>query len=148
MVWLLILFKRYQKELGVRVKDLMSTPPITVGANTTIIDASKTMIDKGVGSLLVVDGEGHLVGIVTERDIIYSLARGHACRGARVGDIMSRNLIVSRGDEPIDRAIDRMREMNIRHLPVIDDHGKPIGVLSMRDILDAAAGLLKLIVQQ
>ena len=125
----------------------MSKPPIVVRSDTSIIDASKIMSDKGVGSLMIIDDRGILIGIVTERDIIHSLARGYACRESRVKDIMSRNLIVAREDEDLDKAIERMREMNIRHLPVIDDQGKPVGMISMRDILDIAGNLLKLIIE-
>ena len=142
----MVLFKRYSRRARIKVRDVMSSPPITVDAGASILDASRVMFEKGVGSVLVVDSSGRLVGIVTERDLLYAMARGIACRDARVSDIMTRNLITVGPDDDLGIAVERMREMNIRHLPVMDGEGRPLGMVSMRDILDLGMSLLRLMV--
>jgi CBS domain-containing protein len=141
-----VLYKRYVRRARIRVGDIMSAPPVTVGEDTGIVEASRIMVEKGIGSLIVVDSEGRLAGIVTERDLLYALARDLACRGGKVSDVMTRNVVTVRPEDSVSTAIDKMREANVRHLPVVDAEGRPVGVLSMRDILDVGADFLRLMI--
>ncbi len=134
-----------RRRVALRVSDLMTTPPITVHRDTSIEDAARKMYENRVGSVLVVDEEGKLVGIVTERDILYAVVRGKVGRGLPVWDIMTDNPITARPDEPLIEAIERMREANIRHLPVVDEEGRPVGVLSLRDVVDYLLTLLHIL---
>ncbi len=104
------------------------------------------MRDRQVGSLAVTDGSGKLVGILTERDIIYSAANGlFEKRDARVSSVMSKNLITVRPEDNLSQVIERMREFNLRHMIVADTQGKAVGIVAMRDILDIAIRLLRLL---
>ncbi len=141
------LFKRYVKPLEVKVRHLMSSPPIVVSSGVRVDEAVRVMWDKRVGSVIVVDDEGKLAGIFTERDVIFAAAKGALCASAPITDLMSRNVITVGPDDDAAVAVERMRQANVRHLPVIDAAGKPVGMLSIRDIVDAASLLLRIFAQ-
>ncbi len=121
-----------------RVEHLMSRPPITVRKDESVQKAAKIMFDNRVGSVLVVDSDGKLVGIVTERDLVYLIARGIEFLASRypVWEIMSEDPVTVGPDTSIQEAMEKMKELKIRHLPVVDDEGRPLGVISMRDIIE------------
>ncbi|GGP19334.1 histidine kinase [Thermocladium modestius] len=114
-----------QLELGSRV--------ITCGINEPLRDAAKKMNENNVGSVVVVDG-GKVVGILTERDLVRAVASGVPL-DAPVSRIASRNLIIARQGESMLTVGMKMIEHQIRHIPVVDDDGKVVGVLSIRDVL-------------
>ena len=96
-----------------------------------------------VGALPVVDGDGGLVGIVSERDVVRRLhERGRNLLDATVGEIMTADVVTC---SPQDRAADLARvmtERRIRHLPVCDDRGL-IGIVSIGDLVKARIGQLE-----
>ncbi|MEB3851837.1 MAG: CBS domain-containing protein [Desulfurococcales archaeon] len=91
------------------------------------------MAENNIGSVLVVEG-GRLVGIITERDVIRLLAAGRPLT-EKLGDVMTRDPVTVKPDTPLIVALARMVEYNIRHLPVVDEKGRPVGVLSVRDVI-------------
>ncbi len=140
MVWVL--------KMKYRVIDIMSTPPITLDINASVKKAARLMFDNRIGSVLIVDEEEKLRGIVTERDLIYLVATGKTTSVDEypVWQIMTENPITIAPYEPVTRALAIMREANIRHLPVVDEENKPIGVISIRDVVNyivEVIGLLK-----
>ena len=124
--------------IEMRVEHVMSTPPLTVGKDEPVQKAARVMFDNRVGSVLVVDSDGKLVGIVTERDLVYLIARGIEFLASRypVWEIMSEDPVTVGPDTSIQEAMEKMKELRIRHLPVVDDEGRPLGVISMRDIIE------------
>lgn len=140
------LFKRYAKPLAVPVEGLMSKPPVTIPMHATIDEAATLMWEKRVGSVLVVDYTGKLIGIITERDILYAVTRRIVGKSVSVVDVMVRNVVTAHPRDDIGEAIEKMRQANIRHLPVMDEKGAPVGMLSIRDVLDAAILLLRILV--
>lgn len=123
----------------VRVRDIMGAPPITTRVGSSLADAVRLMWDNKIGSVLVVGEDGRLAGILTERDVMYAAAKGLLCEGRGVSDVMSRNVITVSPDDDVSTVVEKMRQFNIRHLPVVDDEGRPIGVVSIRDVIDAGA---------
>jgi CBS domain-containing protein len=93
------------------------------------------MSERRISSLVVVDGDGRLHGILTERDVL-RLAAGHAALTGPVASVMSTPVHAIEADAPIYRVMARMARLVVRHLVVVDDHNRPIGILT-------AAGLLK-----
>ncbi len=112
-------------------------PLVRVKPEATIREASKAMVEHGVGSVLVVGDGDRLIGIFTERDLARAVARGCDPDEGRVSDYMTRNPITARPEEPLVMAGHKMIEHGIRHLPVVDGMGRLIGVISMRDVLRA-----------
>ena len=139
-------FLRRRRSFPLRVGDIMSTPPITARRDDSIEEMAKIMYDNLIGSVIIVDEEGKLEGIVTERDIIYAVAKDKVGKGLPVYMIMTENPITTTSDTPVMEAVITMRESNIRHLPVIDRERRPVGMLSLRDVLDAVTTLMEIMV--
>ncbi|WP_448577526.1 CBS domain-containing protein [Thermosphaera sp.] len=136
---------RRKKGLPVRASDVMSTPPVTAEETTSIEDVAKKMFDNDVSSIMVVDTAGRLVGIVTEKDVVGAVAIGKIGSNIPVTRFMKENPITVSPDTPLDEVLEKMRRFNIRHLPVVDKDGKPVGMVSQRDVLDVVLTLLKII---
>ncbi|ADG90370.1 CBS domain-containing protein [Thermosphaera aggregans] len=138
-------FIRRRKGLPVRATDVMSTPPITAEETMPIEEVAKKMFENNVSSVMVVDSTGRLVGIVTEKDVVGAVAIGKIGSNLPVARFMKENPITVTPDTPLDEVLEKMRRFNIRHLPVVDKDGKPIGMVSQRDLLDVVLTLLKII---
>jgi len=108
----------------------------SIAPNVKIIEALHIMADKGVGALLVMDGE-KLVGIVTERDYARKVAlEERSSRESLVSEIMSHRVLCARPDQTVEECMALMSDKRARHLPVID-HKKIIGVISIGDLVKA-----------
>ncbi len=106
---------------------------VTASPQEKIIDVVRKMHENKVGSVLIVD-DHKLVGIFTERDLVRIIAEGGKL-DQPVGNAMSRNLIVVSPQDSIAIVASKMIEHWIRHIPVVDKEGKPIGIISIRDVL-------------
>ena len=117
---------------------------ITVGADTEIADAASKMMQRNIGALLVEDS-GHLIGLITERDIVKILAQTHCdMKGMRVKDIMvpAENLVVAEPEDEVEYVMAVMIQNAIRHLPIVEQ-GKLIGIVSIRDVVKTHVRKLK-----
>jgi len=111
--------------------------PVLVTESTALADVIRIMQEKDQGALLVTDDEGQLTGIFTEMDVM----RRVACLirdldSAQVGDFMTRNPSTLQGDLPIAHALHLMSLHHFRHVPLVDDDNKPMGMVSFRDVVD------------
>ena len=124
----------------------MSSPAITLPINSSLYEVVETMYKEKIGSVLIVDENDRIAGIITERDIIYVASRGLFKKDdIKAESVMSKNIVTVSEESSIYEAIDKMRAHNIRHLPVIDSQGKPVGVISLRDLIDFSVSLLKIL---
>lgn len=104
-------------------------------SSTTVARAARLMERKNVGALLAVD-DGRLVGIFTERDIVFRVvARGLDLESTRVADVMTRTPHTVGPGERFGYALLIMHEKSFRHLPVVED-GRIVGILSARSAMD------------
>lgn len=115
------------------VGSLMSSPVHTVTADTSLRNAGNLMLDNSIGSVLIVDDDHQLEGIVTATEFIRIIADGNPDPDATVGTLMTTELITTTANEPIQTAADLMIEHGFQHLPVIDD-GEVIGLISSTDL--------------
>ena len=127
--------------MSYRVLDYVRRPPVTVKPETPIRDAARVMFEGSVGSVVVVDDSGRPVGIFTERDLVRVVAQG-APLEAPVGSVMTRDPVTVKASDSIVKAAMIMSERRIRHLPVVDDNGVLVGVISIRDVVDALKSAL------
>ena len=112
---------------------LMSSPVHTVTADTSLRDAGELMLDNNIGSVVIVDGDGQLEGIVTATEFIRIIADGDPDPDATVGTVMTTELITTTADEPIQTVADLMINHGFQHLPIIED-GEVIGLISSTDM--------------
>lgn len=111
-------------------RKVLKAPP-----ETLVSKAAKLMAAKNVGALMVVEG-GRLVGIFTERDVVFRVvARGLDARTTAVSEVMSPAPHTIHPDKPFGSALLVMHENGFRHLPVVEN-GKPIGIVSSRSAMD------------
>jgi CBS domain-containing protein len=131
--------------LSAKVKDFMEAPPVVVPEDTTIDKAASTMWERGIGSVIVVDVEGKMAGIVTASDIIFAVTKSLIGRDVPVSGIMSKTSIMATPNESVITAVERMMKENVRHLPVIEKDGSPVGIISTKDTMQIMQPLLNLV---
>jgi len=118
-------------------------PVLSVRDSATLVEAASSMERHHVGSLVVVDESGHLVGIVTERDIIAGCtSRTESPSETRVTEVMTKGVVSIRPGTPINVVHELMVAHRIRHLPVVDD-GVPVGMMSARDVMASRLEILQ-----
>lgn len=117
-----------------QVRDGMSEVSLMVGPAHTLREAARMMVEKGTGAALVNDADLPTPSIVTERDLLISVARGESPDEERVGEHMSERVIAADPGWSLERAAAEMSRRGVRHL-VVFEGGDAVGVLSMRDIV-------------
>ena len=123
-------------------------PLCTVAPEATVFEALHILAKNEVGALAVVDPQGKLMGIISERDYTRKVAlQGKNSREAHVADIMTREVLVVNPKTRARECMALMSNRKIRHLPVVDDETL-IGVLSIRDLLDAIIAEQKQTIEQ
>ena len=116
--------------------DLVGDAPHLCGPDTTLREAAIAMEGSDLGSLAVVDGR-ELVGLVTERDLRRALADRQDPEAVSVSDVMGRDPDTFDPDLDVWDAAAWISESGYRHLPVVDDDGALLGVVSVRELLKA-----------
>jgi CBS domain-containing protein len=115
--------------------DRFRMPLATVATTDTVAVAARIMRDRRVGSLVVLR-EGHPLGIVTDRDLVLRvLAPGLDPQSLRLEDLVTYDPITVSVHEGIETAAYRMREHGVRRLPVVDERGVVVGIVTADDLL-------------
>jgi CBS domain-containing protein len=113
---------------------LTPRPPVTIPADATLGAAVRQMIQQRVGAVLVIDSAGDLVGILTERDFLSKVAGVPDYDQLPVAGFMTRSPETVAPTDLLVTVIGKMDVGGYRHLPVVEA-GKPVGVVSIRDVL-------------
>lgn len=121
------------------VREGMSEVVLTIGPGHTLREAAKAMCDRSVGAAVVIDPEAPGPGVITERDILRSVAEGADPDSERVADHLTKELTFAAPDWSLEKAAGTMIRGRFRHLVVVDG-GQLIGILSMRDIVRVWTG--------
>jgi|SRR5688500_15514522 CBS domain-containing protein len=122
-----------------RVRDGMSSVVLTVGPSHSLSAAARLMTERNVGAAIVVDPDGPGFGIITERDILRSVAVGEEPSTETVGKHLTEELITAAPDWSLEQAAEAMLEGGFRHLLVVNGADLE-GILSMRDIVRCWSG--------
>lgn len=123
-----------------KAKDILSakgSAVVTIQKENPLVDAMGQFFSKRIGSLLVVDNGGNILGIIAPNDVlrvVYENAKNIPT--LTVGDVMTKDVIVATPDDKIDYLLAIMTENRIRHIPIIDE-GKLAGMISTGDIVKA-----------
>jgi CBS domain-containing protein len=114
---------------------LADRPLITASQDMTVRAASRLMAEKRIGALLIVEGKS-IIGIFTERDVLNKvLAPALDPDTTPLSQVMVANPLTIRAEKPLSHALQMMAEGGFRHVPVVDDAGIPVGMVSARDAL-------------
>lgn len=121
-----------------KIKEMMHKGVEWVSPDTPVAKLAKKMLQHDVGALPVGEND-RLIGMVTDRDVaMRGVAKGKDISKLTARDIMTKNVIWCRDSENVDDAARIMERKRIRRLPVIDDHKRMVGMLSLGDISHAA----------
>jgi len=119
----------------------------SVKPDNTVYDSLKLMADKGIGSLLVMDGE-KLVGIVTERDYARKvILEGKSSKNSTVAEVMTTRVLCVSPERTVDECMALMTDKRARHLPVLD-HKRVVGVVSIGDLVKAMISEQQVLIDQ
>lgn len=125
---------------GTRCADLMKTEVQTVGPDDTVQWASEKMTWAGVGCLPVCDAERRVIGIITDRDVVVrAVAKGISPQDARVGDCMTREVVMCRATDDLETAERLMAQHQISRIVIADERGTLMGVISLSDLAERAS---------
>jgi len=117
------------------VKEIMTANVKTIRPEDTVKKLAEEMVKNKIGSLVVVEGSGEVVGIATERDIIEDIILlGKSPEEIRVKDVMTKNLITVNPNTTLEEAADIMVNHKIKKLPVID-RGRLVGIVTATDLI-------------
>ena len=109
--------------------------PVTAPATMTVRDAARLMKDRNIGALMVVEDD-RLAGVFTERDALFRvLAGGLDAAETQLAAVMTRNPKTVAPSSGFTVALQMMHDGGFRHLPVVEDNGRLIGIVSVRDAL-------------
>ena len=127
----------------ISVSEVMSRNPVRVESSITAEEGAKIMTNKGISSLLI-EEEGKITGIVTERDIVTKIAaKGLSAGKIKLKEIMSSPLVHVEGDSPLETAAELMWKRKIRRLPVVIN-SEIVGILTENDIVRISPGLIEI----
>jgi CBS domain-containing protein len=122
------------------VESLMKRDPVGVEAGASVADAARRMHEARVGAVLVLE-EGRLVGIFSERDLLTRVvAEGRSPDATKVSEVASRPVATAPAGASLRQCAETLRDKGVRHLPILDAGGRPVGILSARDFFEAVAG--------
>ena len=116
------------------IKHLRARKPVTLSPQDTVADAIELMRKKKIGCVLITKEE-KLLGIFTERDVLMKVAGTDNEGRLTLADVMTTRVDAFQPDDSIAFVLNAMHVGGYRHIPVIDEAGKPVGVLSVKDII-------------
>ena len=129
---------------GILVKNIMTKSVVQVDHDKTVQEAAKIMVDRRVGSIIVVKDKNP-IGIITETDINKKIvAVGKDPKKLKVEEIMSSPIAFSEPNEDITLAVERMKKHRIKRIPVVDN-GKIVGIVTDTDIARASPDMLDIL---
>ncbi len=116
----------------------MTSATVTDAADDTLAEASAKMWHQQTGSLVVMEGDS-IGGIVTERDVLRTVAEGHDPKSVTLRDVMTTHVVTVEPEVSLSDAAQIMFDKWFRHLPVVSGAGELLGIISLRDLVTLLA---------
>jgi CBS domain-containing protein len=122
-----------------KIEQVMTAPVITCRVHDSLADAARAMWEHDIGCLPVVDDSERVVGIITDRDIcMAAYTQGAPLHAIRMPVAMSTRVLSCRASDPLASGERAMAQGQVRRLPVLDDDGRPLGIVSLNDLARAS----------
>ena len=119
-----------------------------VTPDQTVLRALEIMAELDIGALLVLDGK-KLIGVFSERDYARKvILQGKASRNTPVSDVMTGNVVSVTTKQPMEECMAIMTEKRVRHLPIVDEEGNVLGIISIGDVVKEIVNEQKFIINQ
>jgi len=123
-----------------KIKDVLASKSqevLTIKRSKTTHEAIQMLVGHNIGALLVLDEDGKLEGIISERDILRESAeRDKMLRTTKISQVMTKNVIIGLPEDDIDYTMGVMTKNRIRHMPIMESE-KVVGIISLGDIVNA-----------
>lgn len=121
------------------VRDLMKESVHTCHAGESLECAARVMWEHDCGVVPIVDDAQRVVGVITDRDVaMAAYTQGKPLPEIPIGGIMARDVVTCHPSDPLDLVEDLLQEAQIRRVPVVDDGGRLVGILSLNDLVRGA----------
>ena len=118
-----------------KCSDVMTKNPKTCAPTDIVQQAAQLMKSEDVGPIPIVGTNGKLEGIITDRDIVLKVvAEGRDPKTTKLGDVMTTDLITCTIDGDIEETLELMEDHQVRRMPVVDESGRLVGIISQADI--------------
>jgi CBS domain-containing protein len=118
-----------------RILSTKSKGVITTHPDQTLRDVVVLLTEHNIGALVVVDENSKLVGIISERDIIRRAAQSETIFSLPVSEVMTKDVVTGLPQDDVISVAHTMTEKRFRHLPILDDEGRLVGIISIGDVL-------------
>ena len=122
------------------VGSLMTSPVTTVAADTPAKAAATQMLEEGISSVLVVDADNHLEGILTSTDFVAIAAAEESADAFAVADYMTTDVVTTTVHESVEGVADLLIDHGIHHVPVVDDTEGVVGMVTTTDLTAYLSG--------
>lgn len=117
------------------ILDLKGRNVVTTGGNTTVAEAAKILSQKKIGAIVVLNVQGRIAGIFTERDVVNAIAKsGKDCLDQPVASLMTAKVFRCHEDSTVNELMEMMTSRRFRHVPV-ETNGKLSGIISIGDVV-------------
>jgi len=121
-----------------KIIDRKGSRLITIRAEDTLETAAMLLTSNNIGAVPVRDAGGAMVGVMSERDLVRGYAEnGAAVMSFTVQDLMTAEVTSVQPGESVKAAMEKMSKRHIRHLPVVDENGALLGMISQRDVMES-----------
>jgi CBS domain-containing protein len=122
-----------------RARDVMTPDPVCCAPHMTLDEVARLMLQFDCGEIPVIDASDHLVGVVTDRDIVCRVvAAGKNPMGYSVQECMTPSVVTVSVDDPLEHVVEVMAKHEIRRVPVVDERGSCAGIIAQADLAQFA----------
>ena len=118
-----------------RARELMSYPPVTCHVNDSLAEAAHLMWEHDCGALAVINDEGKLTSMITDRDIcMAAYTQGKPLEDMLVNSAMAKGVVTAAPDDSVDDVERLMAEHQLRRIPIVDAEHRPLGLVSLANL--------------
>jgi CBS domain-containing protein len=137
-----------EHDAEIKIKDVMTSPVVTVGMTDTVDKIAKLMAKSDIGGIIVVDKKGNPVGMVTDMDLAKRVTAENLLPSKlSAKDVMTKPLATIDSEMDVTNAARKLTHLNIRRLAVVD-HGKLVGIIASKDIVRITPALIAVITEK